>query len=144
MGLKWTKNDPETLRANIEAYSREAEDAAIEALGEVVEQAEKDIKHIIEISVTPTGERRAAAGRGVAGRIEKGDMHKAVRGRVAKTGTHATGSFGWLEDGRGKDHASYQDPGTARIQGMNALFQSFVVATGDLKRKLAERGFKVQ
>lgn len=145
-GVKWVKGDPKRMIAAIEAFGRDAATAAVESLQEVTDQAERDIKHIIETSTTPTGERRSAAGKGVAGRIESEEMHKNVKGRTTRSGDKVTGRFGWLEDASDKAlrHASYQDPGTDRIQGMNAIFQSFVVATNDLKRKLTERGFKIQ
>lgn len=150
MGVKWVKGNPNTLRASLEAHGEKAVAAAESALRETVKQAAYDIQRIIVMSETDTGLRRAAAGAGEAGRIETREMYDAVKSKIEFFGADSAsntivGSFGWLEDTSEKilQRAIWQDQGTEKVAGMMALFQVYVVAVNELKRRLAEKGFKV-
>ena len=146
MSVKFNRSEFDRFRAVVESFGKDATAATVEAIVEVTEDAAEDIRHVIRDSVTPTGERRAAAGRGEPGRIESKAMIDAVETDLHVEGDSlVVGSVGWLNDTtKGYEHAKFQDPGTARIEGMNSLFFAYVRAISNLRDKLVEKGFKLQ
>lgn len=144
-GVQFTGVSFDDMIAHFKSFGERATKAAVEALDETLDKGVDDVRFIIAASHTPTGEDRAAAGGNGPGRIDTGAMYDAVEKHIDEQGHVAIGSFGWLDDGsRGYKHASYQEPGTERVAGMNALFQAFAVAIPDFKRRLAAKGFDVQ
>lgn len=140
MGIRWVSGSPESLKASVETFGQKAALAAIEALEEAVEQGKRDVRARI-IDAPPTARSIA---RGHNARWETGAMYMDVDKDIHAHGTErVVGSFGWLRDGDGKEHASYQEPGFKSVEGMNALFPAYVGAVARFKQELAARGFKV-
>lgn len=151
MGLKWIGEDFDALQAKLEATSKDALFAATDVLQETMQRAEYDIKRIISISNTKTGEERARAGEGVAGRIETGEMYDSVKSRITSyIGDSArdtiVGEAGWLDDTDEEvmERAFYQEEGTERIAPMNALYQVFSATLPEMKARMAAKGFSVE
>jgi hypothetical protein len=89
---------------------------------------ETEMKRIIDTSVTPTGERRAAEGRPSAGRRESNRMYNSVK----SSGSQGQAKWGWLSG-----YLSYfgeQEYGKGKIQAMHSLRDSRQVVLDELPR----------
>lgn len=116
---------------------------------DIVEEAtlegEDHMKEIIETSVTKTGEKRAESG-GHPGRIDSGDMIDAVQSNVDLIGqSRIEGSWGFEREGEGLDpYFLYQNYGTADIEAMNALRDSYIGSRELLLGRLEQAGLDVK
>ena len=96
------------------------------------------MKRIIETSITPTGEDRAARG-GHPGRIDSGNMLDQVRHDIHVRGDFPEdrahiGEWGWL-DGHEK-YFEIQEDGWGSIKAMNAIRQSYIEAREALIKEM--------
>lgn len=120
MPMTWTGPSIRQLSTQIEArlVGLEAEIRAM--LQEAGVGAELEMRRVIVEATTATGERRAAAGKGIAGRVETDDMRSSVHYLVHDEGVDMVLEYGWLTD---KElYFLFQEYGTSTIEGMNALF----------------------
>lgn len=135
--------------ANLEDYIRtsyqEAYRRIVDAVSDATELGEREMRRIVETSITRTGEERAARG-GHPGRVDSGDMLDAIDKTVAPNSdfSEVRGSFGWLTDLQ--PYYLWQEMGddefNVHFQGMKALDGSFITAREELFKRLREEGFK--
>lgn len=102
----------------------------------IVEQGVVDMKDIITNAVTPTGEKRAAAGKGIAGRVETDEMRQEVVGEVQVDTNSVTGRWGWLQ--QYEDRFGIQEDGFGAITPMHALLGSFLKGRETLRSKILD------
>lgn len=140
MTVTWKGNDPKRLIAKLEAFGKDAAKAAIEAVDETIEQGRRDVRD--GIMNAPATNKNPGGGP----RWETGAMFYGVDKSLTTDGkSKVTGKFGWLNPGsEAYDHASYQEPGTSTVTPMLALFAAHTLAANEIKRRLAEKGFKVR
>lgn len=105
-------------------------------------QAGKEIaQERIELSTTPTGERRAANG-GHPGRIEDGDYHDDFDHQVYQLDRdRMQGRFGWLDGGWSANafdgsYIELQEEGFQSVAGVHALLEASEVAKAEFKERL--------
>ncbi|MBT2484862.1 MULTISPECIES: hypothetical protein [unclassified Microbacterium] len=103
---------------------------------------EDRMKEIIETAITRTGAERAATSGGHPGRIDSGNMIDDIQSNIDLFGgSRVEGSWGW-ELGL-EIYYLYQEYGTADIEGMMALQQSYVEAREMMLERLSNAGLKV-
>lgn len=102
----------------------------------IVEQGVVDMKEIITKETTSTGDARAAAGKGIAGRVEKDVMRQAVVGEVQVDTNSVTGRWGWLQQYEG--YFGIQEDGFGAITPMHALLGSFLKGREALRSKILD------
>lgn len=136
--LTWEDIRFKTERANINAvvnniktYPERVSEKYFEAFRQAAENGAEVMRETIRNSTTKTGEKRAAAGRGEAGRIETGRMLELVGVTVRElTKDRYSMSVGWR---RGKPgYAIFQEQGTKSIQAMGALIEANVAILAEL------------
>ena len=104
-----------------------AEEGATIAL-QAAKIGETEMKRIIDTSITPTGEKRAAQGRPSAGRRETNTMYNAVD----SSGSKKQAKWGWITK-----YLSYfgeQEYGKDKIQAMHSLRDSRQTVLDELPR----------
>lgn len=132
--MRWSNGGPLGIAAQLEATEARIRDGAHDVVREVVQDAERNQSTLLEHAETATGRRRAAAGRGVAGRVESGQMINAINSSAVQDDSgDVVGRWGWQDP---EDYYGYQDEGTQHIAPALSLLTSFLVAKTDLSRKL--------
>lgn len=101
---------------------------------DVIEDAVKDQKRLIDQAETPWGRLRKSQGRASAGRRETDRMYDAVTGDVDPGPKQVEGRWGWLFDF--EKYFEYQDAGTGKIAAANSMADSFVKAVENVKKRL--------
>lgn len=110
------------MAASILLRNERVRAVGLEIVTEFAENGERDMLTIIESATTSTGEARAAAGKGVAGRIKSSDMIDDVSADAGRNRSAFIGRFGWLKGF--EDYYLLQENGTSRIAAMSALHGS--------------------
>lgn len=135
------------LRARLLQMRNDLMEHAATALEDSL-QAGEDAAHLkIEMSTTPTGERRAAEEGGHPGRIDTGDFYDEFQHDSYQIDpNHMQGRQGWIsEDGAsqahsagGKSYFELQDQGTVDVSAVHALLDASEVAKTEFKKRLTD------
>lgn len=116
-------------------WKREILNRAKSELTSIAAEAEDEVRTVIRTSITKTGQARQAAGEGVPGRIETGDMHDGVDSRVEEDGDDVVATWGW-DASTFEEYMAHQEDGTRFIAPMNALGYSLARAEDQLRGRL--------
>jgi len=100
------------------------QDDALDIVTEFADTGAAEMVDTLNNATTPTGEARAAAGGNGPGRVKTGQMRDDVTREAGRDGDAFTGKFGWIDDA--EDYYTYQEDGTRRFRGMNALHSSAI------------------
>jgi hypothetical protein len=132
-GVTWSVR-PLSIGARITKQVDSTRDELEDMVRGVVKDGADNMRRFILEAVTKTGEARAAAGEGVAGRYETGTMYDAVGSDVQRSGDRITGEFGWLEEVL--KYYLYQEQGTSRIDAMHALQKAWINASEEFQAQV--------
>jgi len=132
-GVTWSVR-PLSIGARITRQVDSTRDELERLVEGVVKDGADDMRRFILEAVTGTGEARAAAGEGVAGRYLTGTMYDAVGSDVQRSGDRITGEFGWLEEVL--KYYLYQEQGTSRLEAMHALQKAWVNASEEFQAQV--------
>lgn len=132
--MQWKGGGPLALARELEVREQGMREEAHQMMLEISTEARNQQRQLIEHAETETGRRRAAAGQGVAGRIETGAMFNGIDSSANWTGADTiVGKWGWRDPER---YYTYQDQGTGRIAPALSLLTSYLVARSDFVRRL--------
>lgn len=137
MGYTFAKGNPNEFRLWAESEKRRIEAEAVDIVQEVVQDAVRNQKQIIDTAETNWGRFRQSQGRASAGRRERDNMYDSITSKVDKGPREVTGFFGWLYNF--EKYFEHQDAGTRYIDAANSLAQAFIQAEQDLQRKIRDR-----
>jgi len=137
MGYTFARGNPNEFRLWAESEKRRIEGEAFDIVQEVVQDAVRNQKRVIDTAETNWGRFRQSQGRASAGRRETDAMYDSVTSKVDKGPRQVDGYFGWLHQFR--KYFEFQDNGTTRIEAANSLAQAFIQAEQDLQRKIRDR-----
>ena len=132
------------IRQGIVMWDHSIRNAAEHALRVTVAEGEEDMRRTIVETTSPTGEARAAAGKGIQGRVDTGEMYLDVDSDVRVQGNSIIGEWGWIEEVQ--DYYLYQNDGTEGtndrkgIDGMNALGKSAALVDDRIRARLRRLG----
>lgn len=132
--IVWTKSDPLTVIANLQAESDGLKETVTGIVSDVVYEAAQEQAKILEDAVTRTGIARAARG-GLPGRHETGHMINQISNEVQVDEDHIVGTWGW-DDPEG--YFEEQDWGGERIPAAHSLLGSFISAEEKVKRRIRD------
>lgn len=147
--IKVRQADIEKVRSKIVGWPDEVmTDIYYPALRAIAAEGREFIRNIIDKSTTATGQARAAAGGNGPGRVDTGDMRRAVGSRaslyksgkgfsifIGWVGTSATLSRTGTRAGQGTPgYAIFQEHGTKNgVEGMEAIGQAEVFVMTKLR-----------
>lgn len=132
--MQWKGGGPLAIAQTLKAQDTRTREAAHAMMQEVVSEAQRRQREIIERAETETGRRRAASGRGVAGRIETGLMFNGTSASATWDSEHSiVGKWGWQDP---EPYFRYQDQGTRSIAPALSLLTSFLAARSEFTRRL--------
>lgn len=132
--MQWKGGGPLAIGHQLEVSEAGVRQRAHEMMQEIAADANRNQREIIERAETETGRRRAAEGKGSAGRIETGQMVNGTNGSATWADDDTVSAkWGWQDP---EDYYSYQDDGTQRIAPMLSLQTSFLVARTEFVRRL--------
>lgn len=117
--------DPNQFATFTARISAVAEDTAQKAVEAFVDAALPIMIEAFEQAVTPTGERRVAAGGNGPGRIDTGLMVGNLKGAIERSATGYVGRAGWLENGPQQPYFLLQDQGFSNVIGAHGLERGF-------------------
>ncbi|MGN6324489.1 hypothetical protein [Pseudolysinimonas sp.] len=119
-----------------------------DAMSESMDAGKEVASERIELAVTPTGERRAARGLGVPGRVETGAMEDDFTNQTYQLDPdHMQGRFGWIDgadDANGADvsYIELQDDGFVSkgttVAGVHAMAEAAEVTKATFKQRLTK------
>lgn len=148
--IKVPQKDFDKIRTRIQGWPDEVmQDVYMPAVRAIAASGREYIRRIIDKSTTKTGEARAAAGGNGPGRVDTGDMRRAVGARTTpyKSGKGFSMFIGWVGTGsrltrQGGDrsttgapgYAIFQEHGTKNgVEGMEAISQAEVFVMTKLR-----------
>jgi hypothetical protein len=115
-----------------------------DSMGRAIEHGQEVARERIELSTTPTGDRRAAAGAGFPGRIETGAMEDGFQVEHYQVNPdRMQARVGWLDGGEkahgeDKSYIQLQDEGFQGVAGVHALLDAMEVAKADFKKDITQ------
>lgn len=134
--MQWMGGGPLAIAHELEVHEAGIRQAAHEVMQDISTEASNQQRDLIERAETETGRRRAAAGNGVAGRVETGQMFNGVNGSATWVDDSTiSAKWGWQDP---EDYYTYQDEGTRHIAPALSLLTSFLVARSTFARKLRD------
>lgn len=136
--------DVGALRTGIVAWDKGIRDAAEHAVRVTVAEGEEDMRRTIVEMDTPTGRARAAAGGGIAGRVESGEMYLDIESEVNVEGNTIIGEWGWLKNFQryygAQEEGTEGDADRKGIEGMNALGKSSALVRDRIRARMRRLG----
>lgn len=140
----------DAMKASAEKWAERLESELQDAVEEATLHGEDVMQGILQAAATKTGQERAAAGGNGPGRVNMGDMSKAVMTNIKVGRNNGTvGEFGWVQGA--EDYFLYQEHGNdseehafnVKFKGMHALHGAFIQTREKFRARLQDLGLKV-
>jgi hypothetical protein len=161
MGLLWAGQTFDQMAYGIIALFEEIEVEARQILDDISRECVDDMYRILLAARTKTGNDREAAGQGIAGRVDTGQMSRDIKAALdAGLDGGVVLTWGWIANV--EDYYLYQEYGTAPrapkvseatgqevdnghpgIKAMSALQQSYTKAREKFRQRLQDLGLEV-
>jgi hypothetical protein len=138
----WQGFDISDLEAQVIAIVDGIELDARQILEDLATEAVDEMYAILLAARTATGDYREASGKGVAGRVNTGQMARDIKAAL-ETGMDGSAvlTWGWIDNL--EDYYIYQEQGTGRIGAMSALQGSFTKTREKFFERLRDIGLEV-
>ena len=142
IGVQWQGFDIKALEHEIHAVIDRIEVDVRQILDDIAREVVDEMYSILIAARTATGDRREAAGQGIAGRVDTGSMARDIKAALESNMDGAVVlTWGWVN--HVEDYYLAQEYGTNKIKAMSALQQSYVKGRERLHERLQDLGLEV-
>lgn len=142
IGIQWQGFDIKDLEHEIHAIIDQIEVDARQILDDIAREVVDEMYSILIAARTATGDRREAAGQGIAGRVDTGSMARDIKAALESDIDGAVVlTWGWVD--HFEEYYLLQEYGTNKIRAMSALQQSYIKGRERLHERLQAMGLEV-
>lgn len=139
-GIVWRNGDLNKMAFEIQLRGQKLDADMAQAVATTVNEAEAEMRQIIEAAHTEAGRKRVAKGGAGPGRTKTGLMINSTNSRTTHNEDSIVGEWGWLNTQ--EDYFLFQENGTGGqgsgggIKAMHSIYQSFIHARESLAQRI--------